>query len=176
VIRDIVGSDKDYLTFPRRALFNKIGMRSALIEPDPYGNFIGTSFGWATARDWARFGLLYLNDGVWEGERILPEGWVAYTRTPAPAAKYKHYGALFWLNAGAKQFGNIRPEHKESRNAPPFSRIPEDAFFALGHDGQVVAIIPSREMVVVRLGLSRSAETWDYEGFLAGVLAAVHDA
>ncbi|MBI4831437.1 MAG: serine hydrolase, partial [Candidatus Lindowbacteria bacterium] len=148
----------------------------ALIEPDPYGNLIGTSFGWATARDWARFGLLYLNDGVWEGERILPEGWVDYTRTPAPAAKYKHYGALFWLNAGAKEFGNLPPEKKGGRNTPPFARIPEDAYFAMGNDGQVVAIIPSQQMVVVRLGLSRSDETWDYEGFIADVLAAMPQA
>ena len=172
IIRDAVG-DGDYLTFPRRALFNKLGMRSALIEPDPYGNFVGTSFGWATARDWARFGLLYLNDGVWEGERILPEGWVEYTRTPAPAATYRHYGALFWLNAGAKEFADLSQEEKKgNRNLPPFPRIPEDAYFMMGHDGKAVAVIPSREMVVVRLGLSRSPETWDYEGFLAELLAA----
>jgi CubicO group peptidase (beta-lactamase class C family) len=173
IIRDTVGgADQDYLTFPRRALFNKIGMRSAIIEPDPYGNLIGTSFGWATARDWARFGLLYLNDGIWEGERILPKGWVDYTRTPAPAAKYKHYGALFWLNAGAKEFANLSPEQKGGRNTPPFPRLPEDSYFAMGHEGKVIAIIPSRRLVVVRLGLSRSDETWDYEGFVADILAA----
>jgi CubicO group peptidase (beta-lactamase class C family) len=148
-------------------------MRSALIESDPYGNFIGTSFGWATARDWARFGLLYLNDGMWEGGRVLPDGWVAYTRTPAPAAKLKHYGALFWLNAGAKEFANVDPEKKEDKNAPPFPRIPADAYFAMGHDGQVVAILPSREMVVVRMGLSRSSETWNYEEFLGSILESV---
>lgn len=172
IIRDTVG-EQDYLTFPRRALFNKVGMRSAIIEPDPYGNFIGTSFGWATARDWARFGLLYLNDGVWEGERILPAGWVDYTRTPAPAAKYKHYGALFWLNAGAREFPNITPEQKGERNNPPFPRLPEDAYFAMGNDGQVIAIIPSRELVVARLGLSRSDKVWDIEGLIADVLASI---
>jgi hypothetical protein len=173
IIRDTVGGGEEYLAFPRRALFNKIGMRSALIEPDPYGNPIGTSFGWATARDWARFGLLYLNDGVWEGERILPEGWVDYTRTPAPAAAYKHYGALFWLNAGAGEFTKPPEQQIAFRNTPPFSSIPKDAYFAMGHEGKIVAIIPSRELVVVRLGLSRSNETWDYEGFLADVLAAI---
>jgi len=115
-------------------------------------------------------------DGVWDGERILPEGWVDYTRTPAPAAKYKHYGALFWLNAGAKEFANAAVVKTEGRNTPPFPRLPEDAYFMMGHDGQVVAIIPSRDLVVVRLGLSRSTETWDYEGFLADVLAAIHEA
>lgn len=176
IIRDAVG-EEDYLTFPRRALFNKIGMRSALIEVDPYGNFVGTSFGWATARDWARFGLLYLNDGVWDGERILPEGWVEYTRTPAPAATYRHYGALFWLNAGAKEFAALPKEEKEENlnmpHMPPFPRIPEDAYFMIGYAGQAVAVIPSRETVVVRLGLSRSSETWDYGGFLAELLAAI---
>jgi hypothetical protein len=174
IIRNTVGdTDRDYLTFPRIALFNKIGMRSALIEPDPYGNFIGTSFGWATARDWARFGLLYLNDGVWNGERILPEGWVDYTRTPAPAAQHKHYGALFWLNAGAKEFSHMTREQKDLRNVPPFPQLPEDAYFAMGHDGKVVAIVPSRHLVVVRLGLSRSNQTWDYERFMVDVLDAI---
>jgi len=176
IVRDTVGgSDEDYLTFPRRALFNKIGMRSAIIEPDPYGNLIGTSFGWATARDWARFGLLFLNDGVWEGERILPEGWVDYTRTPAPAAEYKHYGALFWLNAAAGEFTKTPEQAIDYRNTPPFSSIPKDAYFAMGHEGKIVAIIPSRDLVVVRLGLSRSNETWDYEGFLADILAAIKE-
>ncbi len=174
VIRNTLGgTDEDYLTFARRELFNRIGMRGALIEPDPYGNPIGTSFGWASARDWARFGLLYLNDGVWEGERILPEGWVDYTRTPAPTAEYKHYGALFWLNAGAREFTETPEEKEFPKNSPPFPRLPEDAYFAMGHDGKVVAIIPSRELVVVRLGLSRSNETYDYEGFMADILAAI---
>lgn len=174
IIRNTIGgTDEDYLTFARRELFNKIGMRGAIIEPDPYGNPIGTSFGWAPARDWARFGLLYLNDGVWEGERILPEGWVDYTRTPAPTAEFKHYGALFWLNAGANEFIKTPEQQELYRNSPPFSRLPEDAYFAMGHEGKVVAIIPSRELVVVRLGLSRSNETYDYEGFMADVLGAI---
>jgi CubicO group peptidase (beta-lactamase class C family) len=174
LIRDVIGEkNADYISFPRRALFNRIGMRGAIIEPDPYWNFIGTSFGWATARDWARFGLLYLNDGVWEGRRILPEGWVNYTRTPAPAAQFKHYGALFWLNAGAQEYRDVTAKEKGGRNNPPFPRLPADAYFAVGHDGKRVAIIPSRNLVVVRLGLSRVSETWDYEGFLADILDAI---
>ena len=97
-----------------------------------------------------------------------------YTRTPAPKAEYKHYGALFWLNAGAREFAHVTPRQKLGhRNVPPFSGLPEDAYFAMGHDGQVIAIIPSRQLVVVRLGLSRSDETWDYEGFITDVLAAL---
>jgi len=84
-----------YFGFPRRALFEPVGIHSAVLEVDANGNFIGSSFMWATARDWARFGQLYLDDGVWEGERILPEGWVTYSRTPAPAAPDRRYGAHF---------------------------------------------------------------------------------
>ena len=84
-LRAVINDDAVYAEFPHRALFDRIGMSSALIEADASGAFIGSSFGYATARDWARLGMLYVNDGVWNGQRILPEGWVAYTRSPAPA-------------------------------------------------------------------------------------------
>ena len=100
IIRDRLGTREAYWEFPRRELFNKIGMRSAVWETDASGTFIGSSYLYATARDYARFGLLYLNDGVWQGERILPEGWVAYSTTPTPAAPQGQYGAHFWLNGG----------------------------------------------------------------------------
>jgi len=109
-----------YAEFPRRALFDKIGMTSsALIETDASGAFIGSSFGYATARDWARLGMLYINDGVWEGQRILPEGWVAYTRTPAPADPLKRYGAHVWLKVADEYSGD--------------AVLPDDAFHAIGH-------------------------------------------
>jgi CubicO group peptidase (beta-lactamase class C family) len=117
---------------------------------------------YATARDWARFGLLYLRDGVWAGERILPEGWVAYSVTPAPADPRGEYGAHFWTNASRDRNGeNGRWPH-----------VPSDAFFALGHDGQSLTVIPSRRLVVVRLGLTRDAEAWDLDAFLAELLKA----
>ena len=93
-IRQIIG-DPDYLEFPRRALFDRLNMTSAVMEADASGTFVGSSFMYATARDWARFGLLYLRDGVWLGERILPEGWVAFARTPAAADLDRRYGAHF---------------------------------------------------------------------------------
>jgi CubicO group peptidase (beta-lactamase class C family) len=83
------GADSEYLSFPFQELFEKIGMESAIIEPDRSGTFVLSSFGYATARDWARFGLLYLQDGVWNGNRILPEGWVKYTTTPTPKGEHK---------------------------------------------------------------------------------------
>ena len=87
---------RNYYAFIYRELFAKIGMHSAKFEPDPSGTFVGSSYVFATARDWAQFGLLYLQDGVWDGERLFPEGWVAYTTTPTPQAPQGEYGAMFW--------------------------------------------------------------------------------
>ncbi|MBW2311919.1 MAG: serine hydrolase [Deltaproteobacteria bacterium] len=146
--------------FPRRALFERIGMSSAIIEPDPSGTFVVSSFMYATARDWARFGLLYLNDGVWMGERILPDGWVTYSTTPTPhAPPAEAYGALFWLNAG-----------NATRWIP---ELPEDMFSASGHEGQYVMVIPSRDVVVVRLGLTRGPSTREVLSFVADILNAL---
>ena len=164
IIRTAVGgNDDDYFPFPRRALFDRIGMRSAILEPDAAGNFVGSTYMYATARDWARFGMLYLQDGVWEGERILPEGWVAYSAKPAPSDPSKEYGAHFWTNAGKEQ----------NSDKGKWPQLPADAFFALGHDGQSVTIIPSRKLVVVRLGLTKNAEAWDLNGFITDILEAI---
>ena len=101
IIRETVEArGESYLTFPQRALFDQIGMRNMLLEPDPHGNFLLTGFDYGTARDWARFGLLHLQDGMWEGKRILPEGWVDYVSTPAPASE-GNYGGLWWINTAA---------------------------------------------------------------------------
>ena len=157
------GSEADYLAFPRRMLFDRIGMRSAVIEPDASGTFVGSSFMYATARDWARLGLLYLQDGLWQGERVLPAGWVRYSRTPTPAAPRGMYGAHFWLR--------VRPGFRGSEGGAP--ALPADAFHAIGHEGQFVTIIPSRNLVVVRLGLTRLRGAWDHEAFLRRVLEAI---
>ena len=158
IIRDLVGGDvTDYWAFPQTALFHPIGINSAVMEPDASGTLVGSSYMYATARDWARFGLLYLNDGVWNGERILPEGWVDYARTPTPPSQGE-YGALWWLNRG-------QGEHKE------WEGVPDDAYAAEGHDGQYVVVVPSRSMVIVRLGVSRNG-AWDEAAFLRDVLAA----
>ena len=158
-------SDNDYYLHPRRELFDKIGMRNAVIEPDESGTFVGSSYMHAAARDWARFGLLYLWDGVWEGERILPEGWVDYSRTPASDGPGSLYGAHFWLD----------PLGPSGWDRQKQSILPEDAFFALGHNGQSVTIIPSRKLVVVRLGLTKNAELWDLESFLLNILKAIEE-
>jgi CubicO group peptidase (beta-lactamase class C family) len=163
VLRDALG-EADYPDFPRRALFEPLGMRSAVIETDAAGTFVGSSFMYASARDWARFGLLYLRDGVWSGRRVLPDGWVRYTRTPAPADPQRSYGAHFWLKVP-----------REYRRGSEAARdLPADAFHAIGHEGQFVTVVPSRDLVFVRLGLTRDRDgTWDHEAFTRRVLAAL---
>jgi CubicO group peptidase (beta-lactamase class C family) len=164
IIRRAVEKDyPNYYTFLRQELFDKIGMTSAVMEPDPSGTFVGSSYTFATPRDWARFGLLYLDDGVWQGERILPEGWVKYTTTPAPAAPNGEYGALFWLNAGSGSAPGNRM----------WPSIPQDAYAAKGYQEQAVIIIPSRKLVLVRFGATSVSRAWDSEAFIADVLRAL---
>jgi CubicO group peptidase (beta-lactamase class C family) len=159
LMRNVLG-DQEYRRFPRSALFEPIGMGSAVLETDASGTFIGSSFMYATARDWARFGMLYLQDGIWNGRRILPEGWVEYTRKPAPADRRSAYGAHVWLR--------IPSEYNEAN-----AILPPDAFHAVGHEGQFVTIIPSRRTVIVRLGKTRYPHAWDQGAFVKRVLDAL---
>jgi len=161
IIRTTIG-DSAYHNYPYNNLFYKIGMNSMVLEPDAGGTFVGSSFAYATARDWARFGLLYLNDGMWGNERILPEGWVEVTSTPAKSAERGEYGAQFWLNAGA-------PGNPENRMYP---NVPTDLFWADGYEGQNVFILPSKNLVVVKLSLS-SGNYLDDNKFLAGIISAL---
>jgi CubicO group peptidase (beta-lactamase class C family) len=163
IIRKTVG-EQQYLNFPATALFNKIGMYSAVMEPDAAGNFVGSSYVFATARDWARFGLLYANEGVWAGERILPEGWVKSTTTPSSVVPLGKYGYQFWLNAGD-------PANQLNRR---FNSLPPDMFYADGYEGQFVFVIPSKQLVVVRLGQS-AGDRFNVPEFLEPVLAAIAD-
>jgi len=163
ILRNAVADDASYHAMPRELLFNRIGMRHAVIETDPSGTFVGSSFGWATARDWTRFGMLYLNDGVWLGERILPEGWVAYCRTPTPTAPNGRYGAQWWCNAGTN-------EDAETRMWPS---LPADLFAARGFQGQSINIFPTQKLVVVKLARSSANDPFDEESFLASVLEAI---
>ncbi|REJ73372.1 MAG: class C beta-lactamase-related serine hydrolase [Acidobacteria bacterium] len=161
--RAIGGPLSDYTYFPRRELFEKLGMSHTTLELDTVGTFAASSFGYSTARDLARLGQLFLQDGVWEGERLLPEGWVAYTTAPTPLAPQRSYGAHFWLNAG-------NPDNPRDRLWPS---VPTDAFGMSGFEGQSVVIVPSRKAVVVRLGRTLRPEAWDLDRFLASVLAAL---
>ncbi|MDH5589441.1 MAG: beta-lactamase family protein [Gemmatimonadota bacterium] len=139
----VEGRGEDYHAFPRRNLFDKIGIRDAVMETDPYGNFLTQGYEFLAARDWARLGMLYLQDGVWNGERILPEGWVQYAGTLAPAwvadGRNVYGGSFFWVN-GEGSFP-----------------IPESAFYMAGAGGQNTIVIPTHGMVVVRLGKYKGA-------------------
>ncbi len=135
-LRTLFGNDEEYLAFPRKALFNKTGMRSALWEPDASGTLVGSSYLYATQRDYARFGLLYLHQGNWLGEQLFPEDWVTYSTTPARGSDGQ-YGAFFWLNRSGFTPG-----------------VPEDMFSCNGHDGQFIFTIPSKNLVIVRTGYS----------------------
>ena len=136
----------EYLTFPQRELFDKIGIRTMIMETDPYGNFLTQGYEFASGRDWARLGNLYLQDGVWNGERILPEGYTKFVSTLAPAWVEDGrpiYGGLFWINGDGK-----RP-------------IPKEAYMMLGAGGQSTIIIPSHDLVIVRLGHYKGAGASD---------------
>ncbi len=137
------GRASDVVRFARQELFGPLGMRNVTIEFDASGNPEGSSQMLASARDWARFGTLYLNDGMAGGKRILPEGWVKYSAAPTPNG-WVGYGAGFWTNLGDSFGANYRVEHG----------WPRDAFFAKGTIGQYVIVIPSEKLVIVRLGRS----------------------
>ena len=162
LMRERIGDDRAYLAFPRRALFEPVGMASAVFETDASGTFVGSSLLYATARDWARFGLLVLNDGRWNGAPVLPAQWVAFMRTPAPAAPEGEYGAHWWLKLEANRGPGARPR-----------ALPPDAFHAAGHGGQFVTIVPSHRAVIVRLGHAVDRGAWDQDAFAAAVLAAL---
>jgi CubicO group peptidase (beta-lactamase class C family) len=159
VLRETFADERDYLRFPRERLFEPLDMRSAVLEPDASGTFIGCSFLYASARDWARLGLLFLHDGVWQGERLLPEGWVAYSLKPTIQSPEDEYGAQVWLKL---------PESAELGEPP----MPEDTYYLLGYNEQVVAIVPSHDLVIVRLGLTREGGDWDNARDLAPLVTA----
>ena len=137
---------EQYHSFPQRELFDKIGIRDMVMETDPYGNFLIQGYEFGTGRDWARLGNLYLQDGVWRGVRILPEGFVEFVSTPAPAWEADGrpiYGGFFWIN---------------STEAYP---IPRDAYYMAGAGNQKTFIIPSHDLVVVRLGHYKGSSPGD---------------
>lgn len=153
ILRKQFKTHQEYLDFWYSALLDKIGMNSALVETDMAGNFVGSSYGWATTRDWAKFGLLYLHQGNWNGEQIFDPSWAKYVATPTNTSNGR-YGAQFWLNAGGY-----------------FPDVPKDMFYCSGFQGQMVAIFPSMDLVIVRMGLS---EDFDFNGFLRDVVASLN--
>jgi len=150
-------SEQAYLEFPRKALFDRIGMRNTLASTDRFGNFILSSQVYTNARDLARFGLLYLNRGEWNGERLLSEAWIDFVRTPAPASAVhgSDYGGQWWLV----------PSNRED--------VPADAYAAAGNRGQYVIVVPSHELVIVRRGLDHGAQGYSEWDLLREILRAI---
>lgn len=163
LLRTRIGDDARYHAFPHEKLFRPIGMRNTTPETDWDGTFILSSQVWTTARDLARFGLLLLNDGIWRGRRILPEGWVEFMRTPAPAQPpatrtddrpQPGYGAQVWL------FGERHG-------------LPQGTYAAMGNRGQFVVVVPSAGVVIVRRGYDPETGPFRIEQFTAAALNAV---
>jgi CubicO group peptidase (beta-lactamase class C family) len=153
ILRKQFKTHQEYLDFWYNSLLDKIGMNSALVETDMAGNFVGSSYGWATTRDWAKFGLLYFHKGNWNGEQLFDESWAKYVSTPTNTSN-GNYGAQFWLNAGGK-----------------FPNVPKDMYYCSGYQGQMVAIFPSHDLVIVRMGLS---EEFDFNGLLSDIISSIN--
>jgi CubicO group peptidase (beta-lactamase class C family) len=147
----IVGSGDDYLRFLRQRLFEPLGMSHAVPKLDGAGTWVASSWCYDTARDFARFGQLYLGDGVWEGTRLLPEGWVDHARSRLPGSTGEDTaGAHWWLQPG-----------------------PSGSLSAHGYDGQRTVVVPSLDLVVVRLGATPLTSEGVVDGFLAELIGAV---
>lgn len=154
ILRKQFKTHQEYLDFWYSDLIDKIGMHSMLVETDMEGNYVGSSYSWATTRDWAKFGLLYLHKGNWKGEQLFDENWAKYVATPTNTSDGK-YGAHFWLNASGK-----------------FPDVPKDMFYCSGYQGQMVAIFPSHDLVIVRMGLKEDPE-FDFNGLLSGIVGSL---
>ena len=156
-MKQVLGDEQTYREFPRRALLDKIGMRNTLVSTDRFGDFILSSQVYTNARDLARFGLLYLQKGVWNGERLLSEEWIDFVRTPAPATAERgnQYGAQWWLVP-------------DDRND-----VPEDTYSTSGNRGQYVVVVPSHDLVIVRRGLDYGRQGFSRWSLTREVLKAI---
>ncbi|WP_008295042.1 serine hydrolase domain-containing protein [Congregibacter litoralis] len=153
--KNTLGSQSAYLEFPRKRLLDRIGMRNTLLSTDRFGDFILSSQVYTNARDLGRFGLLYLNNGMWDGERLISEKWITFSRTPAPASKARgsDYGAQWWLVPDSRK-----------------KDVPADAYSTAGNRGQYVIIDPSHDLVIVRRGLDYGKQGFNRWDLLREVL------
>lgn len=163
--QDAFDDEAEALAWPRQALFGPLGMRSAVMEADARGTLVGSSYVYATARDWARFGQFLLQEGVWKGQALLPDGYVDWMRDPVPTAPEDYGRGQVWLHGPTA--GTPEGEDPDAGFA-----LPDDAFWMLGHDGQTVTVIPSRKLVVVRLGLTPSELRYKPQAMVAALAAA----
>jgi hypothetical protein len=154
ILRKQFKTHQEYLDFWYSALIDKIGMNSMIVETDMTGNYVGSSYSWATTRDWSKLGLLYLHKGNWNGEQLFEPSWAKYVATPTNTSNGR-YGAQFWLNAGGH-----------------FPDVPREMFYCSGFQGQMVAVFPSRDLVIVRMGLTEEPD-FDFNGFLKGIIGSL---
>ncbi|RWK07050.1 serine hydrolase [Mesorhizobium sp.] len=162
--QDAIGDKAKALAWPRSRLFEPLGMRSAVLETDEHGTYVGSSYLYATAHDWARFGQFLLQGGVWNGAQILPAGFVDWMREPAPASKVYGKGQV-WIEG---------PGDEENPGAGAAAGLPKDTYWMEGHDGQTVTIIPSEQLVVVRLGLTPAKLGYRPKTMVAALVKALH--
>ncbi|AZO02361.1 MULTISPECIES: serine hydrolase [unclassified Mesorhizobium] len=162
--QDAIGDKAKALAWPRTALFEPLGMHSAVLETDEQGTFVGSSYLYATAHDWARFGQFLLQGGTWNGNQILPAGFVDWMREPALASKVYGKGQL-WIEG---------PGDEDKPGAGAAAGLPKDTYWMEGHDGQTVAIIPSEQLVVVRLGLTPAKLGYRPQTMVGALVKALH--
>jgi len=156
-MKQAIGDPQTYLEFPRKALFDRIGMRNTLASTDRFGDFILSSQVYTNARDLARLGLLYLNGGMWKGERLLSQQWIDFVRTPAPATATRgnQYGGHWWLV----------PDDRTD--------VPKDAYSTAGNRGQYAVVVPSHDLVIVRRGLDYGRQGFNQWDLVREVLKAI---
>jgi CubicO group peptidase (beta-lactamase class C family) len=153
ILRQQFKTHQEYLDFWYADLIDKIGMNSMIVETDLAGNYVGSSYAWATARDWSKLGLLYLHNGIWNGEQLFSKEWVKYATTPTPTSNGL-YGAQIWLNAGNE-----------------YPNTPQNMYSFNGYQGQNVYVLPDQDLVVVRMGLTKNA---DVDALLRGIVKSVN--
>ena len=163
IVRNTFASTNQYLAYVKHRLLDPLGMHHTQLEPDQSGTLVGSSFGYASARDWAKFGQLYLQQGNWQNQQLLPPNWVHYSTTASPTAPEGNYGAQWWLNHGT----STDPQDR------PWPSLPRDAYRASGFEGQSLMIIPSADLVIVRLGLTVYPAEFDIEAFSESIIQAL---
>jgi CubicO group peptidase (beta-lactamase class C family) len=162
IVQDAAG--RQGAEYPAEKLFKPLGMTSATMETDEYGTLVGSSYMYATARDWARYGQFLLQDGVWRGQELLPRGYVALIASPVAASGGQYGHGLVWLWGSDATAPGQNPDMAFG--------IPAGTFWMEGHDGQSTAIIPSRELVIVRLGLTPARDGYTSQPLVKAVLEA----
>jgi CubicO group peptidase (beta-lactamase class C family) len=163
VFRATGGTLKGMTRFAQDRLFKPAGMTSALIEADESGILVGSSYAYATARDWARFGQMFLDHGSAGGKQVVSRKWVDFVQTPTPASQRPLYGGQFWLNQGDEDGAKKRM----------YRDLPTDMYMALGHNAQIIAIIPSHDAVVVRLGWTPEGKSFDTNRYFSAIVAVL---